>query len=277
MTITLGVVLGVLIIGQLLNASLTLINEKVGISVFFAISAPEDEMLKLKTSLESLPEVSSVTFTSREEALATFREKNKNNEVTMQVLEELGENPLRAALTVRAHETSQYEGINTFLEAQQAGEALENPIIDDVNFEENKTAIDRLTAIINAIDKGVFVAMIMLVSATILITFNTIRLAIYTTREEISVMRLVGAGNMFIRGPFILQGIMYGLVAGVLTLLIFYPFVLWLGPGTETFFGLNVFTYYVSDFGKIFGIIVGSGVLIGGISSILAIARYLRV
>lgn len=277
MTITLSVVLGVMIIGQLLNASLTLINEKVDISVFFVTTAPEEDILKLKSSLESLADVSEVHYTSRDEAFASFRERYKNNEVMMQVLEELGENPLWASLSIRARETSQYESIATFLQEQKAGEDLENPLIDHVNFEDNKVAIDKLTNIINAVDKGVFITMIVLVAATILITFNTIRLAIYTTREEISVMRLVGAGNMFIRGPLILQGVMYGLVAGVLTLLIFYPFVLWLGPGTEVFFGLNVFTYYVSDFGKIFAVIVGSGVLIGGISSILAIARYLRV
>ena len=90
-------------------------------------------------------------------------------------------------------------------------------------------------------------------------------------------MRLVGASNMFIRGPFVLQGVMYGLISGVLTLLILYPTVLWLGPGTEAFFGFNLFAYFVSNFGHLFLVLVGSGILLGIASSTLAIARYLRV
>ena len=90
-------------------------------------------------------------------------------------------------------------------------------------------------------------------------------------------MRLVGASNMFIRGPFLLQGIMYGFVAGVLSLLIWYPLMIWLGPRTEAFFEFNLFTYFVNDFSHIFAVIIGTGIVLGFVSSILAIARYLRV
>ncbi len=110
-----------------------------------------------------------------------------------------------------------------------------------------------------------------------MITFNTVRLAIYTSREEISVMRLVGASNTFIRGPFMLQGIMYGVAAGVLALLILYPLVLWLGPETEAFFQFNLFSYFVGDFARIFGIMVGTGIVLGMVSSMMAVARYLHV
>ncbi len=89
-------------------------------------------------------------------------------------------------------------------------------------------------------------------------------------------MRLVGASNMYIRGPFMLQGIMYGFVAGVVALLLFYPLLVWVGPRTEAFFELNLFDYYMIHFGEIFGVLVGIGVVLGLISSILAVARYLR-
>lgn len=115
-----------------------------------------------------------------------------------------------------------------------------------------------------------------LLIASILITFNTIRLAIYTSREEIAIMRLVGASNMFIRGPFMLQGIMYGFIAGLLSLFLFYPLLIWIGPRTETFFEINLLTYYVQNFGPIFGILVGIGIVLGLVSSTLAVARYLR-
>jgi len=277
MTVTLFVFTSVLLLGQLLNASLTQIRDKVDINVYMVPTANETDVLQLKTSLESLPDVSEVTYTSRDDALAAFKERHEDDELTIQALDELGDNPLGASLSIRAKETSQYESIATFLDERQAEENPDVPLIDHVNFFENKAAIDKLTSIIDAVERSGYIAMIVLIAATVLITFNTIRLAIYTTREEISVMRLVGAGNMFIRGPLILQGVMYGLIAGVLALLIAYPVVLWIGPATETFFQFNIFSYYVSNFGSLFGTVVGIGIVLGALSSILAIARYLRV
>lgn len=277
MTVTLFVVGSVILLSQLLDASLAQIRDKVDINVYMVTAALEEDIFALQSSLEALPDVEGVVYTSREQALTDFRERHSSDDLTIQALEELGENPLGASLSIRARETSQYESIANFLEEQRLGEDPESPLIDRVNFFQNKAAIDKLTSIIAAVEQSGFITMIILVAATVLITFNTIRLAIYTTREEISVMRLVGASNMFIRGPFMLQGTMYGLIAGVLTLLLLYPITLWLGPATENFFELNVFNYYVSEFGSLFFIIVGSGVVIGMFSSILAIARYLRV
>lgn len=277
MTVTLFVVGTVLLLGQLLDASLTQIRDKVDINVYMVPTANEQAVLEFKTELEALPDVREVTYTSREEALAEFQVRHQSDELTIQALQELGENPLGASLAIRASETSQYESIAEFISEQQAQEDTTNPLIDRVNYFQNKAAIDKLTAIIGAVEKSSYIAMIILVAATVLITFNTIRLAIYTSREEISVMRLVGAGNMFIRGPFVLQGVMYGIIAGVLTLLILYPIVLWVGPATEAFFQFNIFSYYLSSFGLLFLTIVGSGIVLGALSSMLAIARYLRV
>lgn len=146
-----------------------------------------------------------------------------------------------------------------------------------MNYVKNRAAIDKLTSIITAVENSSFVAMVILVVASVMITFNTIRLAIYTTREEISVMRLVGASNTFIRGPFMLQGVMYGVIAGILAILILYPIVVWLGPETEAFFQFNIFTYFVNEFGRLFVTLVGAGAVLGMVSSILAVTRYLRV
>jgi len=108
--------------------------------------------------------------------------------------------------------------------------------------------------------------------------FNTIRLAIYTNRDEIEVMQLVGADNWFVRGPYVVEGALYGLVSGLVTLLVFYPLVIYIGPITENFFGtFNALTFYINNFGILFQYIVGSGVLLGSISSYLAVRRYLGV
>lgn len=277
MTVTLFVVGSILLLSQLLDVSLSNIRDKVDITVYMVTGAAEADVLQLKTSLESQPDVREVIYTSRGQALEDFRTRHGSDELTMQALEELGENPLGASLSIRAEQPSQYANIAEFLLDQQAGEDPQSPFIDRVNFFDNEAAINKLTSIIDAAERASYIAMIVLIIATVLITFNTIRLAIYTTREEISVMRLVGAGNMFIRGPFVLQGVIYGLVAGVITLLFLYPVVLWLGPVTESFFELNIFNYYVSDFGRLFLIVVGSGVLLGALSSALAVARYLKV
>ncbi len=245
--------------------------------MYFVTSAPETDVMALKTKLESLPDVAGVTYTSREEALEEYRLKNANDSVAMQALEELGENPLGATLAVRARETSQYENIARFLDEQKALETSATPLIDEVNYADNKESIETLTNIIGAVERASFVTMIVLIVAAVLITFNTIRLAIYTAREEISVMRLVGASNSFIRGPFMLQGVMYGVISGVLALAILYPIMIWIGPATAEFFEFDLYAYFVSNFSTLFLTIVGIGVGLGLVSSVLAITRYLRI
>ncbi len=277
MTVALLVITATMLVDQLLGASLQNIQSKVDINVYFVPDAAQPDIDALQHSLEALPEVAEVTFTSREDALAQFEERHQDDELTLQALHELGDNPLGASLAIRAKETSQYEGVARFLDDQQAQEATQSPLIDRVNYARNKEAIERLTNIIKAVEKSSLIAMAVLVAAAVVITFNTVRLAIYTSREEISIMRLVGASNTFIRGPFMLQGVMYGLIAGILALLITYPIVIWLGPATESFFLFNIFAYFVHNFAHIFLLVVGSGVVIGLVSSILAVSRYLRV
>ena len=278
MVITLAVVGFIVFVGAILGASLNELKDKVDVNVYLLPDAVESEILSLKEQIETLPETSTVEYVTREEALANFRERHADDELTLQALEELDDNPLGATLNIRAQETSQYESIATFLESDNALGSGGSPIIDRINFFQNKTAIDRLTKIIEAADTLGLTITIVLAVVSIAITFNTIRLGIYTAREEISVMRLVGASTHYVRGPFVVEGTMYGIAAAVITLILFYPLTLWLGPITESFFGsINVFDYYVSNFGQIFLIIVGSGILLGSISSWLAVRRYLAV
>jgi cell division transport system permease protein len=276
LTIALFVIGATMFLNQLLETSLATLQSKVDINVYFVPEAPEDDVQRILTAVEGLPDVSGVTFTSREDALLQYRERNRDNEISLQALEELDDNPLGANIAIQAKETSQYENISRFLEEQKGMEQPQVSVIDEINFVRNKDSIDTLTNIINATERASFMIMSILLIAAILITFNTVRLAIYTSREEISIMRLVGASNMFIRGPFMLQGIMYGFISGVLALLLFYPLLVWLGPRTEEFFELNLFNFYIANFGEIFGILVGIGIVLGLVSSTFAVARYLR-
>jgi cell division transport system permease protein len=276
-TVTLIVVGAMMLSSELLGSTLAQIEDKVDINVYMVTTADETQILALKDSLESLADVEEVTYTTREEALTQFRDRHRDDELTIQALEELGENPLGASLSIRAKETSQYESIATFLDERHEAESPDAPLIDRINYNQNREAIAKLNEIINTIERVGFFTMVILIVSSVLIAFNTIRLTIYTSREEISVMRLVGASNMFIRGPFVLQGVMYGLISGIVTLLVLYPVVLWLGPRTESFFLFNIFEYFVTNFGYLFLVIVGSGIVLGVVSSTLAIARYLRI
>ncbi len=275
-TITLSVICALIFLQAILNFSLDEVRNKVDVSIYFTTSAPESDILALKSSLEKLPEVASVSYTSQDKALQDFKTRHANDYLTLQALDELSENPLGALLNVKAKDTSQYESIAKFLESGTALDGSSANIIDKINYNQNKLVIDRLTSIINGAKTLGFAVTLILIGICIIITFNTIRLTIYISREEIGIMRLVGASNMYIRGPFLVEGIIYGGIASVLTMLIFYPVTLWLGHNMTDFLGMNVFTYYFHNFFEIFFIILITGIVVGWISSTLAISRYLN-
>lgn len=278
MTITLFVIGLLLFVGVVLNASLAELKDKVDINVYFLRSAAETDILSVKSGVEALPEVQKTEYISREQALAEFRERHKDDQLTLQALDELGENPLGAVLNIKAKEVSQYEGIAKFLESKNALSSGGTQIVDRINYAQNKLAIERLTRIIDAARTLGLTVIVIFGLISILITFNTIRLIVFMSREEISVMRLVGASSMYIRGPFVVEGFMYGAIAALVTLLIFWPLTRWLGPVTENFFsGVNVATYYWHNFFQILLIILGSGTLLGVVSSYLAVRRYLKI
>ncbi len=278
MIITLSVILGTIFLGAILKSSLQEIKNKVDVNVYFVQSASEDDIMAVDKSLQALPEVSSVTYTSADQALSDFKTKHQNDQFTLQALDELGTNPLEASLNVKAKDPSQYEGIAQFLQSSSALSANGASIVDKVNYYQNKDAIDALNRLIDSANRLGFALTMFLVAISILITYNTIRLSIFMSKDEISVMRLVGASRTYIRGPFVISGAMYGLFSAIITLVLFWPITLWLGRVTQNFFiGLNIFSYYVSNFGQIFCIIVFSGVFIGAFSSYLAARKHLKV
>lgn len=276
MTITLSVFSMLIFSSALLNGSLDEIKKKVDVNVYFMSNSTEDSVLNVQKELQSLPEVEYVEYVSKEQALENFKFRHKTDEGILQALDELEENPLGAILNVKTKETSQYEGLAVFLEQNYPTGTTES-IIDNVNYNQNKETIQKLSEMIDAGKKlGGFVT-VLFILISILITFNTIRLSMYISRDEIKVMKLVGASGSYISGPFIVSGVMCGVFASIITLVILYPITFWLGPSTSSFFnGLNVFHYYLSSFWKIFVIIFFSGILIGSVSSFFAIKRFLR-
>ena len=262
----------------ILDTTLAELKNKIDINVTFITSANEKDILNIKHTIESLPEVLLVTYVSREEALTLFKERHSSDQAILSALDEVGENPLGAVLNVRARDPSQYASVAEFLESGSALSSGSSTIIDRINYFQNKAAIDKLTQIIASADRLGFILTLFFAIISVLIAFNTIRLTIYLARDEISVMRLVGASTTYIRGPFVVVGIIYGVVAGLLTLLLLLPLTYWLGSTTESFFvGFNIFFYYLRHFLEIAFIIMASGVFIGALSSALAIRKYLKV
>ena len=276
-TITLFVIGSLIFLNAVLNYSLEQIKQKVDVNVYFTPTAPEENILSMKFALEQLPEVDKVDYTSRDQALENFRSRHANDYLIIQSLDELGDNPLGASLDVRAKDPTQYESIGNFLEGGSGIIKSNSSYIDKINYNQNKSVIDRLNSIIAGVRKIGFAITLALIIISILITFNTIRLAIYISREEIGIMRLVGAGNHYIRGPFLIEGALYGIISAVITMIIFWPVTIWLGRTTTMFFGgINLFDYYRSYFFEIFGVLLVSGVLLGLVSSFLAVRKYLR-
>jgi len=278
MTVTLSIIGALIFLSALLTFTLDTIKDKVDVSVYFVTSASEADILSVKSQLEKLPQVSDVVYTSAEDALLAFRERHANDQLTLQALDELGGNPLDASLEVRAKDPSQYESIVKFLEASPMLSSGGTSIVDRINYSQNKEVIDRLSLAIRATREIGFAVVVLFAIASILIAFATIRLAIYVARDEIAVMRLVGASNTYIQGPFIVTGVITGVTAAIIVLLILWPASWYVGGKTAAWFGgFNMAGYYGSHFPLVFSIVMLAGIALGAVASVLAIRKYLKV
>ena len=278
MTVTMIIIGSLVFLSAILGNTLTSIKDKVDVNVYFVTNADETDILSVQHKLEALSDVATVTYVSRAQALESFRLRHTDDELTLQALDELGENPLGASLAVKAKDPSKYEGIVKFLSDDPSVSPSSGPIIDRINYYQNKTVIDRLTAAIDTTERAGLAIVLLFALASLIIAFTTIRLAIYTSRDEIAVMRLVGASNMYIRGPFIVAGVMSGVLAALIALLFFYPATWYAGTSLSAWLGgFNLFTYYLDHFAVIFLLLVCSGILIGALASFLAVRRYLKV
>jgi cell division transport system permease protein len=276
MVITLFVITSLIFVQTALQSSLNDIKEKVDVTVYFVPGADETAILNVKSSLSKLPEVRDVSYTSQEEALTQFKDKHANDYLTLQALDELNSNPLGATLNIKAKDPSQYESISKYFESDNAISKGALNIIDKVDYHQNKVVIDRLNSIIAGASRLGFAVSLILIIISIIITFSTIRLIIYMSREEIGVMKLVGAGSKYIRGPFMVSGMLVGITASLITIIMFIPISIWLGNQVTDFVGINMFTYFKSNFLQLFIIMLGAGIILGSISSFFAIARYLK-
>lgn len=254
------------------KAAIHSIQEKVDISVYFKSNASEDSVLNIKRSLEGLAEVKYVEYISRELALEEFKKHHVEEEAITQSLKELGENPLLASLNIKAKELNQYGTVAEYVQST----SLQN-LIEKVTYAQNQPVIDRITTIVGILKKSIIALTLFLAFLAVMVSFNTIRLAIFSNGEEISVMRLVGASNSFIRGPYIVEGIIYGFIAALISFIIFIPLINFASPHISNFIPeANLQVYLSANWFKLMLYQLLFGVGLGIVSSVIAIRRYLR-
>ncbi len=278
MTIALFMIASSMYADAALKSVLNTLKSQVDINIYFTPETDEKDILSLKKSLESLSEVEEVRYLSREEVLSSFKERHKDDALTLQSLEEFGDNPFGATVAVKAKDPSQYESIAEFINSKMETLNKDKKIIDKINFTDSRKAIDTLNSIIQVSKKMALSLIAFLIMVAVLIVFNTIRLAVYTNKEEISVMKLVGASDWYVQGPFVVEGAIDGAVSAALTLAILYPLSVYLSEPSRNFLvSFDTLEYLQSNFLNIALVIFVVGILLGVVSSYLSVRKYLDV
>ncbi len=249
------------------------IEKKVDISVYFKEDVSSEYILEVESEISKIPEVKDVEYISKDQALEKFIEKHKDDPVLMESLTELGSNPFLASLNIRAWEPSQYEQVASFLETS----SFRN-LIDKVDYYERKPVIEKVFSVVSGLNRiGVFFS-IVFAAIAVLIAFNTARIAIHNSGEEISVMRLIGASNWFVRGPFLIQGVIIGFIATLITLLITFGLCYGFDARIKTIApDISIYSIFVSNFFLLFLIQLATGIGLGIISSYIAVRKYLKI
>ena len=250
------------------------IKERVDVSVYFKPEVTPQEVKAVKEKLSSLDKIKNITFISREDSLKFLQEKHKNEILVQESLAELGANPLGDTLVIQAAELNYYPLILEALEQSQY-----KGLIEDRNYEDNQIFLKKIYAVTDKIKMIGFVISIVFAAISVLIVFNTVRIAIYSHSEEISIMKLVGADNWFIRAPFLVETLIYAVVGTITTILVLIPIIQFADPYILDFFdnSFSLFAYYMSHIAY-FSLwhFVGTLVLTV-IASFIAVGRYLDV
>ncbi len=278
--LTLSVVMSLNIAHYVFNYTLNSIKDKVDIRVYMKADATDEEMAGVLNNIKSIANVKNVLIESKADALSKYKEVHKNDKDALIALEEIGINPFGASITVQALDTSHYEGIEKSIQKYSEDRIIQSgtSAIDHINYQELRNSIEKINNIASQIDMiGIWTSAVF-IFMSFMIVYNTTRLSIYVFREEINIMKLVGASNFFVRGPFIVEAVLYAIVATTATLVIFYPLSIWLTSRSVNFLqGLSIYEFYISDLWRSAALLLLTGVIITAISSYVAVRRYLRV
>lgn len=250
------------------------IKEKVDVNLYLKNDSPEDKILALKARVSNLDGVKSVDYISKSQALEAFKGKHRNNPEVLQALRELNKNPLTPILIIKPKNIDNYDDLTNNLTK------IDDEIIESRNFDNPKLMLGKIDSIANRVNEaGMFVSLVFIV-VTILVVYNSIRVAIYTHQREIQIMRLVGASNWFIRSPYIISSLIYTLFGTAAVILIFYLFLGVLQPYLEAFFSgydFNLIKYFNDNFIAIFSLEFLGAAFINILASLVAVRKYSKI
>lgn len=256
------------------DSAVSAVKEKIDISLYLKPDTVESEIIALKNKIAASPKVKEVIYTSKQSAIDSFREKYQNDPTVLAALKELGRNPLSPSLTVVPKNFDESKLVINDLKM------LDSSIIESRDFSDNTVILDKINNItkrVNEVGVGIIAIFIL---TSLLVVYNAIRVAIYTHRQEIEIMRLVGASNFFIYMPYMFSAFVYALLSTLIMISIFYPFLTLLQPYLETFFmgyNVNILAYFVDNFFLIFGVQFLAVMMINIIASLFAVRRYARI
>lgn len=271
--ITISLISFLFLFHQILGFIVGDMRAKADVSVYFEQDAPEQEIFDLQDKLADFPEVKEIEYVSPAQALENFIIRHKYDEDLMESLQELGANPFLSCLNIKAIDASSYEAVVGFLE----NDDFEH-LIKKIDFFKRKETIEKIFSITSFIDKSGLIVSLVLAFVSILITYNTIRLTIFNQKQEIGIARLVGASNWFVRGPFLVQGAMCGILAFVISFLLVGSCFYFLSPRVSTFFpGFEIFDFFKNSFQAVFLMQFILGLVLGIIPSFIAIRKYLDI
>lgn len=261
-------------VNVLLGNAVHVLEDKIDVSVYFKPQTPQAVLEQAKFFMAGLPQVKSVTLLSSDQALQDFKDRHKNDPKILAAVGELDQNPLGGTLILKARTPADYPFLIQALQNPQFDFAIESK-----NFDDHSETIRRVQGIGDSARKFGLALIIIFAVFSMLLVFNTIRVAIYTQREEIGVMRLVGASSAYVRIPFVLEGILLALLAvaisigGVLSVANYLdPRLAMMFDGTDP----GLFLYVQSHLLEIVGVEGGILSLLVGISSWAAAGKYLK-
>ncbi len=279
MVVTLTIILFSVVTSATFDHTITQINSKINISIYLNDSVTDQQKTALEGQLRSLPEVKYVGYISKDQALAEYRAQNINNKNLLTAIDETG-NPLPASIQVTPIDPGKIDQIQHILN-KPSTIALEDPQAGTSYSGDRKVAIDKIAHATDILKRVGVVAVIVFALISMLIIFNTIQMAIFNRRDELTIMRLLGASTWFIRGPFVVESIIYGILSAIISIVIIDALFIVASSGLQaSSLGLLDIgysnTYFHHNFLAILTLQLGVGIVIGAASSVIATRRYLK-
>jgi len=275
MVVTLVIVAFFAFSALFLQNQLAAVREKIDLTVFLKGEATPDQVKQLQANIQTFDNVAEVRYVSKTDALERLRTSSKDGEQLAKTATEIG-NPLPASLEVRTETLENLDSLNSQIKADSGAIIVASTSNDDSDV--RRKVVDRIVSISSGVSKVGTVISVAFLLISLMIIFNTIRMAIFTRREEIEIMKLVGATNWYIRGPFLIEGAMYGIIGATIAMAITLPLINVARPLFTSYFNASDVVTFVTD--RIFLVTIAMytlGIVIGTLSSFLAISRHLKL